>query len=100
MSLYARLLLDAEGRIPIHPFSATLNEVIRGRLTEAEAATLLGFDGDPDSVQQFAALVVIITSAADPTAAALELKDILFLMESLDQYSTEPELTARVTSIA
>jgi len=87
MTLQKKLLAEDDTKIPIHGMRAVFGEVKRGKLTEAQAATILGFTAGEKT--QFKTL---IDSAIDID----ELNDVLHLSELGLNNGTDSELKTRL----
>lgn len=91
MALYERLMgwTEADRKIPVHQFTATMCEFGRSRLTGAQAQAIINaISGEPldaASVTEATTLLATITSAGNATARlarAREIDDALLLAET------------------
>lgn len=106
MALYERLMgwTEADRKISVHQFTATMREFGRSRITGAQAQTVINaFSGEPldaPSVTEAQALLATITSAGNATqrlARAREIDDVLLLAEvRAPGYDTPAQVRARL----
>ena len=79
MSLYTRVAGTSGTKIPIHIFSAVINEFQAGRATANQAKTVLMLD-DGEALDA-AWLVQAINASPDPSATKRTIKDHFYLAE-------------------
>jgi anti-sigma factor ChrR (cupin superfamily) len=89
MALFNRLMgfTESDAKIPIHGFSATLGEFARGRITGAQAQTIIvHMSGAPltaEEVTEAQTLLATISGAVTAKLArATEIDHVLLLSES------------------
>lgn len=107
MALYERLVGFPEpgvNRISAHMFQAVMGEFARGRLTGAQAQSIINTTSgealDPAGVTEAQALLATITGSASAKLARVkEIDDVLLLADvRAPGYSTAAEIRTRLTS--
>ncbi len=104
MSLYGRIIgVEGDGdKIPVHGFMATLAEYARGRLTGAQAQTIVnalsGSALSSSEVTEAQTLLATFTGTATAKLArAVEVDNVLMLAEHhAPGYSTPAEVATRL----